>query len=148
MIGAMNTIPATVLIIENHPMMRAALCAAIADEPGLTIAAVAANGMDVLQIATALHPELVLFSVGNPAQDDLQVLFALHKSLPVTSILALTSNEVAGQEQAALDAGAQAVLTKAAPRAELLRALRDLQTKAIMDKLEVNVLEEVNGKIY
>jgi len=116
MIGAMNTIPAAILIIENHPMMRAALCAAIADEPGLTIAVVAANGADVMQMVTALHP--------------------------------LTSNEVAGQEQAALDAGAQAVLTKAAPRAELLRVLRELHTKAIMDQLEVNVVEEVAGKIY
>jgi DNA-binding NarL/FixJ family response regulator len=135
MIRAMDIIPATVLIIEKHPMMRAAQCAAIADEPELTIAAVAANGADILQMVTALQPELVLFSVGNPAQDDLQVLSALHKSLPATPILALISNEVAGQEQAALDAGAQAVLTKAAPRAELLRALRLLKHNDLNPKI-------------
>ncbi|RPH61005.1 MAG: DNA-binding response regulator, partial [Chloroflexi bacterium] len=33
----------SVLVIDSHPMMRAALCAAIADEPDMTIAAVAAN---------------------------------------------------------------------------------------------------------
>jgi DNA-binding NarL/FixJ family response regulator len=143
----METISATVLIIENHPMMRAALCAAIADEPDLTIAAVVANGVDVLQIAMALHPEIILFAVGNSAQEGLEILAALHNSLPYTPILALTSNEVTGQEQAALDAGAQMVLTKAAPRAELIDSLRELRSKVIMNYLEVNRVWEVNGKI-
>jgi DNA-binding NarL/FixJ family response regulator len=143
----MDTIPAAVLIIENHPMLRAALCAAIADELDLTIAAVAAHGVDILQMAPALHPEIILFAIGNPAGNDLEVLAALHESLPGTPILALTSNEVSGQEQAALEHGAQAVLTKAAPRAELLRSLRELHTKTIINRSENKLAQEAGGKI-
>jgi hypothetical protein len=60
----------------------------------------------------------------------------------------LTSNEVNGQEQAALDAGAQMALTKAAPRAELICKLRELQAKAIMNHLEVDVVKEENEEIF
>jgi DNA-binding NarL/FixJ family response regulator len=138
MIGAMDINPAAILVIENHPMMRAALCAAIADEPELTIAAVAASGADVFQMVAALQPEIILFAVGNPGHDDLEVLTALHNFLPETPILALTSNEVDGHEQAALAAGAQAALTKAAPRAELLRCLRDLRAGISLQNSETN----------
>jgi chemotaxis response regulator CheB len=35
----------SILVIESHPMIRTTLCAAIADEPDLAIAAIAANLM-------------------------------------------------------------------------------------------------------
>ena len=131
--------PATVLIIESHPMMRAALCAAIADESDLMIGAIAADGADVLQMAETLQPDLILFSLDNPDADELKALKSLHEKLPSASILALTSNEVEGQSQAALENGAHSVLTKAAPRAELIRTLRELQTKTLIHHLEENI---------
>lgn len=129
--GGMNIHPATVIVVENHLMMRAAICTAIADEPDLTIVAITANSGDVLLMVETLHPDLILFAVGNPGQDDLSALKCVHKALPSIPILALTSNEVAGQEQAVLDCGAQAVITKPAPRHELIDKLRELRSKAI-----------------
>lgn len=109
-------------------MMRAALCAVIADEPDLTIAAITANSADVVQMAETLHPDLILLSLGSPGREGISALASLHKTLPLTPILALTTNEVPNQDQTALDCGAQAVLTKAAQRDELLSALRGLRT--------------------
>ena len=129
----METIPAVILVIENHPMMRATLCAAIAGEPGLTIFAIAANIADVLKMVDLQPPDLILFSVGNPGWEEISTLQSLHKALPATSILALISNEVQGQEQDVLKAGAEVVLTKSAPRKDLLNVLREMQTN-IMKK--------------
>ncbi len=122
----MKTAPATIVVIENHPMLRAALCAVIAGEADLTIAAIAANGEDVLLMIATLHPDVIMFSVGNPGLEDLSILAALHQAMPAVRILALISNEVPHQEQAVLESGAQAVLSKTAPRAELLCALREI----------------------
>ncbi len=127
----MRTSPATVLVIEKHPLMRAAIVNAIADEPDLTIGAIASHGADTIQIVKTLRPDLILFALGNPGNDDIQMLKTLHKISSASAILALTSNEVPGQEQAALKNGAQAVVPKSAQRAELLKALRDLQAKSI-----------------
>jgi DNA-binding NarL/FixJ family response regulator len=124
---AMNSSPYTVLVIEPQPLMRAALCAILAAETDLTVAAQTVSGAEALERVKILDPGLILLALGNPGLEDLQAIRALRQLLPGTSILALTSNEVTGQEQAALAAGAQTVLSKAAPRAELLRALRNLR---------------------
>ena len=152
----MDTIPATVLVIESHPMMREALCAAIAAEPDLTIAEPAINGREASQMVIAIKPDIILLAykpdiilltLGNPGLDDLETLSILRKSLPGIPILALTSNEVPGQEQAALEAGAQAVLTKSAPRCELINKLREIRTREIMNYSDVNSDEEATGRI-
>lgn len=127
----MDAFSIAVLIVEPHPLMREALFTAITDQPGLGAVTQAGNGIEALEIAPALHPDIILFSLGNPGLEDMLNMEALHETWPRASILVLTSNEVEGQEQAALKYGAQAVVTKGAPREELLKALRALQSKAI-----------------
>lgn len=122
----MTSTPASVLVIDSHPLMRAALCAAIADEPDMTIAAVAANATDIMKTASLLHPNIVLLGMNNPGPEELQTLAVLRKKLPAASILVLTHEEAPEQEQQAMQLGAQATLRKNAPRSELLRALRQL----------------------
>ena len=114
----------SIMVIESHPLMRAALCAAIADEPGLTIVAVAADVADIMQAAKLLQPDIVLMALGKPGTDEMKALQLLRKKLPAASILTLTNDEAPEQKQAALDHGAQATLAQNAPRSELLGALR------------------------
>ena len=131
----MDTNPISILVIEKHPMMREALCNAITAESDLVIAEPVINSAEASQtviaarpntVLLAYKPDIIMLALGNPGLDDLEALRDLRKSLPDTPILALTSNEVDGQEQAALDAGAQSVLTKSAPRTELIKKLREL----------------------
>jgi DNA-binding NarL/FixJ family response regulator len=126
----------SVLIIEEHPIMREALRTAISEEPDLNVMEPAALDANSFQLTVSsqhdvlflLHkPDIILFSLGNPGLEDLQALTDLRKRLQNTPILALTRDEVPGQEQAALEHGAQAALTKATSREELVRALRSLK---------------------
>lgn len=126
--------------------MREAFCAAIADEPDLIIAGQVANIEDVLDrmIGTqsgddlpSLIPDIILFALGNPGQDELEIISSLRKSLPDTAILALTNNEVDGQDQAALEAGAQIALGKTESRQVLIGALHSLKVfKVDVQKLD------------
>lgn len=110
---------ASILIVESHPLMREALCLAI-EEEGWQVAAQASDGAQALELLPALQADLVLFALGNPGVQDMQTLAVLHQAWPSLPILALTANEVPGQELAALQNGAQAVLSKASSRNELL----------------------------
>ena len=121
-------------------MMCEALCNAISEESDLTVAEPAIKGGNASPIVITLQsdliqlackPDIILLTLGNPGTDDLEKLSTLQKALPGTPILVLTSNEVPGQEQAARAAGACAVLTKAASRAELICKLRELGTKPV-----------------
>jgi DNA-binding NarL/FixJ family response regulator len=156
MIGSMETTLATVLVIESHPLMRAALSAAITEEPDLQLAEPGSEGATSFQMVVssqhdvlllANKPDVILLALGNPGLQELEVLKRLHVLLPDIPILALTSNEVDGQEQAALQAGANKVLIKAAPRAELIQALHELQMKTIMNHSQIRSEKEANEEI-
>jgi DNA-binding NarL/FixJ family response regulator len=134
--------PTSVLVIESHPMMREALYTAIIAEADFCIAEPVfdAAQMSSVTIAAdpdtillAYKPDIILLALGNPGTNKMRTLETLRKFLPETPILVLTSSEVEGQEQAALEAGARMVLTKTAPRIELIRQLRELRTKAFMN---------------
>jgi DNA-binding NarL/FixJ family response regulator len=134
----MQTNPSIVLIIENHPIMREALCTAIASESDLVVVSPAASGPEALQMLAVLSPDVILFALGNNGKENgLETLKSLRKTMPVIPILALTTNEVTGQDQAALEAGANRVLTKAAPRAELIQALYEVWGQALKDHSEI-----------
>lgn len=124
----MTPAPTSVVVIESHPLMRAALCAALADEPDITIAAVAANGCDILAMVDILRPDVILFAMGNAGKRDLAALKSLHEKLPGASLLALMPEESTGLEQAVFESGARAILTKSATRNDMLEALRRLIT--------------------
>jgi DNA-binding NarL/FixJ family response regulator len=141
MISLVDLIPARVLIIEKHPLMREALCAAISDEPDLSVEMKAFNGREALEMLGVILPDIILLAMGNPGSDELETLKIIRESVPQTPILALTSSEVPGQEQAARNTGAHAVLTKAATRAELIGKLRE-----IINDSGVHLVKDKNEK--
>jgi two-component system nitrate/nitrite response regulator NarL len=152
----MDIQPVSVLVIESHPMMREALRNAIAEESDLILAESGMNGSTDPQmvidakpdaILLAEKPDIILLTFGNPGLDDQETLKILQEALPGTPILALTSNEVEGQEQAALEAGSQAVLTKAASRVELIEKLRQLGNRKTLENTKAILLEEVPIKV-
>lgn len=135
----MKTNPANILVIERHPMLREALCAAIEAEEDLGVMGTdseADNSFPVLVTSThdvlflANKPDIILLAIGNPGLEDLKALRRLHGEWYGTPILALTSDEVPDQEQAALANGAQAALGKSSSRSELLKALRSLMRES------------------
>ncbi|MCE9645898.1 MAG: response regulator transcription factor [Chloroflexi bacterium] len=123
----MISVPSTVLVIDSHPLMREALCFAIADEPHWKAGMQADNVSQALKLAAVVIPDIILLALNHSDQNDMKDLATLRKSLPATPILALTSDETTGQERAALEHGAQAVVKKSAPRSELLNALNRLK---------------------
>jgi two-component system nitrate/nitrite response regulator NarL len=147
----MNSNPASVLVIEDQPVMRAVLCDAIEAEPDLQVSKTVPNGMIAIQVSSqhdllflASKPDIILLALGNPGLKDLEGLKVLCDTLPDTPILAFTCNEVPGQEQAALQSGAHAVLTKAASRAELISKLHELRNKTFMSKKSGTVESNTN----
>jgi len=120
----------SLLIVESQPMMRTALGMALSAE-GMIVLAELADSRDALQIASNLTPDLILFSVNYPNLTDMDRISVLRQEIPESLIVALITGEFHGQYQAALDHGAHLVLTKSTPRAELLRALKEVSQKKI-----------------
>ena len=122
----MNRSEISVLVIERQPLMRAEMCTVIAIERGLKVAAEVADGAEALCVAEAVQPDILLLALESPAPGDMDALIALHRAFPALPILALTTNEQPDQQATALTCGAQAVLSKAASRLELVGKLRGM----------------------
>ena len=116
--------------------MRESLCAAIDAEPDLNTLHTSALNANTFHLAVSSEhdilflvdkPDIILLALGNPGQSDLLALSSLREKLLDTPILALTRDEVPGQEQAALQYGAHKVPKKTASRGELLHTLRSIR---------------------
>jgi DNA-binding NarL/FixJ family response regulator len=116
----------SILIVESHPLMRAALSAAITAEPDLAVVAETAGGSETRRVALSLHPDLILFALDTGRWNDLPTLSALRADLPGTPIVVLSSELDPHLHQAAIQSGASMLLLKSTPRDELIRALREI----------------------
>ncbi|MFM8498058.1 MAG: chemotaxis-specific protein-glutamate methyltransferase CheB, partial [Planctomycetia bacterium] len=95
--------PIRVLVVDDSAVIRSVLSATLAAEPGIAVAATAADGRQALSRIAADPPDLVLLDVEMPVMDGitpLRELRALHPRLPVVMFSSLTERGA----KAAIDA--------------------------------------------
>jgi two-component system, NarL family, nitrate/nitrite response regulator NarL len=66
--------PATVFIVDDHPLMRRGISQLMALEPDMVLAGEASNADDGVRDALALEPDLILLDVNMPGGDGLETL--------------------------------------------------------------------------
>ena len=132
-IHSMQNSSTSILVIDEHPMMRESLCAAINAESDLKTVETNSFDEDAIQIiVSARHdvlfleqkPDIILFALGSSGWGDLLALKNLHNNLLGTPILVLTSDEISGKEVKRF--GAYAALNKTVSRNKLLETLRSI----------------------
>jgi DNA-binding NarL/FixJ family response regulator len=79
-----------ILIADDNPSIRAALCRMFADHPSLEVCGEAVNGQDAVDKATALRPELIILDLDMPTMNGLQAAKAICTVLPDVPIILLT----------------------------------------------------------
>jgi DNA-binding NarL/FixJ family response regulator len=110
------------LLADNQAKVRFALRALLEQQPGLTIVGEAAEAGEVLPQIEAVHPDLVLLDWNLRGLAQARLPSALHERYPDLMVVALsTQPEV---RQTALEAGADAFVSKADPPERLLEAIQ------------------------
>jgi NarL family two-component system response regulator LiaR len=112
------------LIVDDHPMMREALIAALAEEKDMEVIGEASDGLEGAKLALACKPDVILMDLLMPGMDGLEAIAEIIKSIPEAHILVVTSLEDEDKVLAAIQAGALGYFPKSAPRAFLLEAIR------------------------
>ncbi len=115
-----------VLVVDDHPLMREALRMAIEDEPDMQIVGEAANGVEAVQQALALHPDVTVMDLFLPKKSGLEAIAEIGAANPHARILVLTSSVDENMVHAAIQAGVLGYLLKDTKRVELLRAIREV----------------------
>lgn len=115
-----------VLIVDDHPLMREALTAALEGEPDLVVCGTAVNGQEALQRYSKLRPHVVIMDLMMPIRDGISAINDILHFDPAARILVLTS--AVGDERMvqAFVAGAQGYLLKDAERPQILEGVRSV----------------------
>jgi DNA-binding NarL/FixJ family response regulator len=113
-----------VMVVDDHPVFRAGLCAILDAAPDLTVVAEATTGLEAVELAAETRPDLVLMDLHMPDLGGVEATRRILADAPDTRVLVLTMIDQQAALAAALRAGARGYLLKGADRAEVLRAVR------------------------
>ena len=116
----------TLLIAEDHSILRAGLCALLRAEPGLEVVGETDNGDEALQLVERYSPDLVMTDFSLRGGHGTDVIAAIRSRHPTTRILVLTQHATETSIREALRAGANGYVLKDASNAELIMAVRSV----------------------
>lgn len=102
----------TVLIVDDHALMRGGLRKLMELEPDIAVVAEAATGEDALEKTRELQPDVVLLDINLPNLNGLQVAARLKSERSRTAVVLLTAYNESEQLVHAMRAGASAYCPK------------------------------------
>ncbi|CAM5622372.1 response regulator [Streptomyces hirsutus] len=119
-----DTPTVSVLIVDDHPVVRDGLRGMFEAAPGFRVLGEAANGVEALERAAALDPDVVLMDLRMPGGSGVDAIRELARRGARAEVLVLTTYDTDSDTLPAIEAGATGYLLKDAPREELFAAVR------------------------
>ncbi len=108
----------SVLLVDDHVMVRAGLERLLDQTAGIEIAAIADDGTAAVDLDGQLEPDVVLMDLSMPGMDGIEATRRICEQRPGARVVMLTAHSEKTRVLAALDAGASGYLVKdAAPEA-------------------------------
>jgi DNA-binding NarL/FixJ family response regulator len=113
------------MLIDDHPVLRAGLANLLAIEKGLSVVAQAGSGEVAVQLCRRHSPDVCLLDLSMPGIDGLETLKRI-LSVAASKIVVLTSSESPADADRAFAAGAHGYLTKTVPFTEIVATIREV----------------------
>ena len=142
----------SVLIADDHGVLRAGLRALLNSEPEMEVVGEAADGEQTLRLAEELHPDVVLMDLKMPRGDGIYTTRHLKELLPEVNVLILTVHEDDSLLREAIQCGAAGYILKRAVESELITAIQAVargemyihpaMTRALLDQSTAKTLPD------
>jgi DNA-binding NarL/FixJ family response regulator len=116
----------TVMLVDDHSLVRKGFRRLLEDETGIQVVAEANDGSDAVRIANELKPQVIVMDMSMPGLNGIQACVEILKVLPKTAILMLSMYSEEAQVRNALKAGAKGYVLKNAVDVDLAAAIRDV----------------------
>jgi DNA-binding NarL/FixJ family response regulator len=114
----------TILLVDDHPVVRHGLYGMLDAEPDLTVVGEASSGDEGVAFAVELRPDVVLMDLRMPGGDGVSATARITAAAPGVRVLVLTTYESDRDILRAIEAGAGGYLLKDASPQELADAVR------------------------
>mgnify|MGYP003365071668 FL=1 len=120
----MSDTPSTILLIDDHPMLRNGVKQLIALDTSLQVIGEASNGEQGVEMATQLDPDLILLDLNMPGMNGLDTLDKMRQTALSGRIIVFSVSNNEDDVVTALKRGADGYLLKDMEPEDLLVSLR------------------------
>ena len=118
--------PLSILIADDHAVVRAGLRTLLESRPRWQVCAEAADGRDAVEKAAKHKPQIAILDIGMPLLNGVEATRQIRKASPATEILILTMHESDDLVQQVVEAGARGYILKDEADRVLLDAVQAL----------------------
>ncbi len=133
----MSQIPATILLVDDHPLLRKGLTQLIEFEDELEVIGEASDGHSALELAKEHEPDLIVLDLNMQGMDGLEILRAMRNAEITSRIIMLTVSDSDEDVVCAITYGADGYLLKDMDPEQILEKLKEaaLGKMVISEKL-------------
>lgn len=117
----------SVLLVDDHHMVRKGLVFFLSTQPGITVAGEAACGADAIQMVEELSPDVVFVDLVLPDMSGIDVMYAIQEMHPHVDMVVLSSYIDDEKVRDAIQAGAAGYLMKDVNPDELAEAIHAIR---------------------
>jgi two-component system NarL family response regulator len=117
---------ATVLLVDDHALLRTGVANIINQEHDLQVVAEAGNGADALVAFERYHPDVTLLDLRMPVMDGVEAVRQIRERDPKARVIVLTTYDTDDEIARALKAGAKAYVLKDISADDLIGCIRDV----------------------
>jgi DNA-binding NarL/FixJ family response regulator len=124
MLDDVSSTPIRVLVVDDHPVVRDGVSAALEGRPGLAVVGDAGSKADAVDAAARLHPDVVLVDLHMPGGSGIDAIREIARVSPEARCLVLTMDDDDESLHGAMRAGACGYLLKGSRGEEIERGVR------------------------
>jgi two-component system response regulator DegU len=124
----------TVLLVDDHPVVRHGLSAMLQTDPQIDVVGEAGSGQEALAMVGRLSPRVVLMDIHMPEMDGLAATRKIKEAYPRTAVILLTLYNNEQYVVEAVRSGAGGYLLKNASRDEILHTIREVSNGGMLIK--------------
>lgn len=118
-----RTAPIRLLIVDDHPVVRAGLRGMLAEQSAFQIVGEASDGATALELVAQQHPDVILMDLRMVGMNGVTATQRLRDQYQAVHVLVLTTYDSDTDILRAIEAGATGYLLKDTPRDDLFQAI-------------------------
>jgi DNA-binding NarL/FixJ family response regulator len=116
----------TVLLVDDHALLRTGVASIINQEADLRVIAEAGNGAEAIDAFERYHPDVTLLDLRMPVMEGVEAVRQIRERDPRARVIVLTTYDTDDEIARALKAGAKAYVLKDIAADDLIGCIRDV----------------------